>query len=124
MGTISFRSVGTTANNQATNQLVSSPMPIGIVTPLQLGAAESIFTMTYAMADQVHDNLRNLILTNWGERLVLYDLGANLRPLTTEFTTQDDFDAAAVQRISAAVNKWMPYVSLEDFSSQAVLTGN
>lgn len=118
MATISFKSVGTTRDQQTTNALASSPTPVGIVTPLQLGQAESIFTMTYALADQVNDNLRNLLLTNWGERLALYDFGANLRPLMSEFTTQDDFDAQAVNRISAAVTKWMPYITLEDFLSQ------
>lgn len=124
MGTISFRSVGVTADKQVTNQLTTSPSPVGIVTPLRLGTAESIFEMTYSLSDQVHDNLRNLLLTNWGERLVLYDFGANLRPLTSEFTTQDDFDAQAVQRISSAVSKWMPYVTLEDFLSQVNRNGN
>ncbi len=124
MGSISFKSVGTTKDQQDANQLTTTPTPIGILTPLQLGTAESLFAMTYSLADQVHDNLRNLLLTNWGERLGLYDFGANLRQITTEFTTQDDFDAQAVTRISNAVSRWMPYVSLEDFLSQTNRNGN
>lgn len=124
MGSFSFKSVGTTTDTQATSGLTTTPSPVGILTPLQLGTAESLFAMSYTLADQVHDNLRNLILTNWGERLGLYEFGANLRPLTSEFTTQDDFDAQAVARISSAVGKWMPYVSLEDFLSQTNRNGN
>lgn len=124
MGSFSFKSVGTTTDAQASTQLTTTQSPVGILTPLQLGTAESLFEMSYTLADQVHDNLRNLILTNWGERLGLYAFGGNLRPLTTEFTTQDDFDAQAVTRISTAVGKWMPYVSLEDFLSQTNRNGN
>ena len=73
--------------------------------------------MNYTLAEQVRDNLRNLILTNWGERLGFYDFGANLRPLTTEYVSQDGFDSQAIERISGTVNRWMPYVSLEDYAS-------
>lgn len=74
--------------------------------------------MNFNLADAVHDNLRNLLQTNWGERLGFYDFGANLRPLMSDFTTQDDFDAQAVERINGAVGRWMPYVSLDQFLSQ------
>ena len=73
--------------------------------------------MYYTLADTLHDNLRNLILTNWGERLCLYDFGANLRPLTTELVSADDFDSQAIERISGAVQRWMPFVTLETFES-------
>ena len=74
--------------------------------------------MHYNVADQVHDNLRNLLLTNWGERLGFYEFGANLRELTTEITTVDAFDEAAIARIRDAVTKWMPFVNLKDFVSE------
>jgi uncharacterized protein YfeS len=76
------------------------------------------------MADQVGDNLRNLLQTNWGEHLGIYDMGANLRPLMAEFATQDDFDNAAVGRIKAATAKWMPYVDLDSFLSETDRTQN
>lgn len=118
MPVISFKSVGTTRKQRQDNGLASTPLPIGIKTPLRSGHDEGIFAMNYTLADQVHDNLRNLILTNWGERLGLYDFGANLRPLLSEFVSQDSFDAQAVERISAAVSRWMPYVSLDNFLSE------
>lgn len=66
----------------------------------------------------MHDNFRNLVLTNWGERLGLYDFGANLRPLTTELVSSDDFDAQAIERIAGAVQRWMPFITLETFESK------
>lgn len=74
--------------------------------------------MHFALVDQMHDNFRNLVLTNWGERLGLYDFGANLRPLCTEIVSQDDFDGQAVDRISGAVQRWMPFITLETFESK------
>ena len=115
---ISFKSVGKTREERLVQQLVQSPTPIGIRTPMRFGNQEGIFAMHFSLIDQMHDNLRNLILTNWGERLGLYDFGANLRPLTTELVSQDDFDAQAVDRISGAVQRWMPFITLETFESK------
>lgn len=115
---ISFKSVGTTQASRIAAQLVQSPTPIGIKTPLKPGTQEGIFAMNFNLADQVHDNFRNLVLTNWGERLGLYDFGGNLRPLTTELVSADDFDAQAIERISGAVQRWMPFISLETFESK------
>ena len=64
--------------------------------------------------DQIRDNLRNLILTNWGERLGLYDFGANLFELASENLAREDYDQEIAFRIKSAVDKWMPYISLEE----------
>src|SRR5258706_463760 len=118
MGSFSFKSVGKTREERLVQKLIQSPTPIGIKTPLRLGTQEGILAMHFSLADQLHDNLRNLLLTNWGERLGLYDYGANLRQLMTEFVTQDDFDSQAIERISGTVQRWMPFISLEDFLSE------
>lgn len=119
MATYSFKSVGRTKKKSEEEKVSSSPIPYGIKTPLALGAEDGIFVMNYDLSDQFADNLRNLILTNWGERLGLYDFGANLKPLTTEISSQEDFDNQAIERIRNAVERWMPYIDLEDFSSKA-----
>jgi phage baseplate assembly protein W len=121
---INFRSVGRTREQQIASTLVQSPTPIGIKTPLRPGGNNGIFDVHFALKDQVKDNLRNLLLTNWGERLGLYNFGANLRPLTTELVGQDSFDAQATERIKGAVDRWMPYVSLDTFESRIERTDN
>jgi len=118
MATINFKSVGVTAQKVQESTVESSPVPIGIKTPLQLGYNDGLFVMHYDIADQLADNLRNLLQTNWGERLGQYFFGANLKPLTTEFTSQETFDSEAVIRIKDAVGKWMPFVDLVDFISE------
>jgi len=117
MATYSFKSVGKTQEQQKEEALKKSLIPYGIKTPLKISGTDGILEMNYSLADQFADNLRNLLLTNWGERLGLYNFGANLRPLTMEFVSQDDFDTEAIARIKGAVEKWMPFIDLEDFSS-------
>lgn len=120
MATISFKNVGYNTQ-QVIEEAVASeaaPIPVGIKTPLETGGADGLLVMNYELSDQLADNLKNLLLTNWGERLGEYFFGANLRPLTTEFVSQDNFDSEAVVRIKGAVTRWMPYIDLVDFLSE------
>ncbi len=121
MGAFSFKSVGTTKVDMlAAEQPVTAP-PIGIVTPLALGQDDLLKTNT-DLATQLADNLRNLLMTNWGERLGFYDYGANLRPLMVDLVSLNDFDSQAIDRIKSAVQKWMSYVDLVDFISEVART--
>jgi len=116
MASFSFKSSGITQADTVENELTVTALPIGIRTPLSLGDNDLLQTST-DIATQLTDNLRNLILTNWGERLGFYDFGANLRPLMSDLVSQDDFDAEAIDRIKTAVSRWMPYIELQDFMS-------
>lgn len=123
MGQFSFKSSGTTQAEKLDNQLVVTATPIGIKTPLALGDDDLLKTNSDLSA-QISDNLRNLILTNWGERLGFYDFGANLRSLMTDLVSQDDFDTQAISRIREAVKRWMSYIDLQDFVSVVDNTQN
>lgn len=118
MPTYSFKSSGTASANRTQTNKAVKPSPIGIKTPLRLGDDTGILDMHVSILDQISDNLRNLLLTNRGERVAFYDFGGDLRKLTTEFETQEDFDNAAMESIKDAVGRWMPYVDLLDFSSE------
>lgn len=117
MASYSFKSVGKTQDQVAKEKITLSPVPFGIKTPLCIGSAEGILEMNYNLGEQFADNLRNLLLTNWGERVGLYQFGGNLKSLTAEYEAQDNFDSQAIERIKAAVDKWMPFIDLEDFTS-------
>lgn len=116
MGQFSFKSSGVTQATTPANNLTITPTPIGIVTPLRLGDDDLLKTNIDA-GIQLADNFRNLLQTNWGERLGLYNYGANLKPLVVDLVSQDDFDAQAIGRIKDAVTRWMPYIDLVDFLS-------
>ena len=114
---ITFKSSGIQVDDPTLLRKVD-PTPFGIKTPLELGEGRSgIFQMLFNPISQIDDNLKNLILTNHGERLGNYDYGANLRPLTTELSALDDFDSISMERISSAVKKFMPFIELSTFSS-------
>jgi phage baseplate assembly protein W len=118
MGSYSFKSVGQTPTSAQNNQVSSSPLPVGIKTPLELGGSDGLLVMNYDLETQLADNLSNLLQTNWGERLGHYFFGANLKPLTVDFNSQTDFDNEAIARIKTAVTTWMPFIDLEDFVSE------
>lgn len=114
---INFKSVGDLATDRKFQAKVNET-PIGLKTPMQFGQSnDGIFAMHFSLANQIQDNIRNLILTNWGERLGFYDYGANLRELTFELTS-DQFDTEAAIRIKRAVSRWMPFIELQEFSKE------
>lgn len=117
MGSFSFKSSGTLRSDATSNARAVTAPPIGVATPLSLGDS-GLLKMHYDIGAQLADNLRNLIMTNWGERLGFYDYGANLRPLMVDIVSLDDFDTEALERIRAAVQRWMPYVELIDYVSE------
>ncbi len=113
-----FLSVGERDSTYKKRSNVSQPqIPIGIKTPLEKGQeTDGLFVMHKNLEDTVSDNLRNLILTNHGERLFRYDYGANLRDLAFEMGTEEG-DTEAIIRIRNAVSKYLPYVNLQTFES-------
>lgn len=123
--TISFKNVGIKKFQTQNDLLQKSLIPIGILTPVQYGQqGQGLFQMSFDLRDQIQDNFRNLVLTNWGERLGIYDLGANLQPLTSEYSNKDDFDSEAMVRINTAVSKYMPFITLIGFSSTPIYLGD
>ena len=78
----SFKSSGNTVSEEETfaSAEVRKP-PIGIQTPIRLELGQGLFAMHSDITKVISDNLRNLILTNHGERLGFPDFGADLRPL-------------------------------------------
>lgn len=114
--TYSFKSVGETPQDvRERNVQASRSPPIGIKSPLELGdGPDGLLKMTYRVEDAVSDNIRNLILTNKGERLMDYNFGANLKELTFELGSEET-DLEAVTRIRESVSRYFPYVSLETF---------
>ena len=117
MATVKFKSSGIQTDDASLIRKIETP-PIGIVTPIELGEGRSgIFQMHFNSHKQVADNFKNLILTNWGERLGNFYYGANLRPLTAELTSQDDFDSEAMLRVQTAVRNFMPFIELGTFNS-------
>ena len=114
-----FNSVGETkesfdARNKNRNDDVEQ-IPFGIKVPLQLGDSNDGFLKMHRNIEPaLADNFRNMIMTNHGERVGLYDFGANLRELSLELGTEEA-DSEAILRIKRTTSKYMPYVQLRTF---------
>ena len=115
--TYSFKSVGDLTTNVIEERYSALPTPVGIKTPLQLGNGTNIYKMHYSLQDQIKDNLRNLVLTNNGERLGRPDFGANLLEMSLELGSEDA-DQKAMIRIKDAVGKYLPFVRLVGFATE------
>lgn len=117
--TYDFKSVGENVTQYKQSRRLEakdfSRKPIGIRTPVELSYGEAgLLAMHFNLGDQIKDNLRNLLLTNHGERLGHYDYGANLQELAFELGSSD-FDTEAMMRIKDAVGKFMPFIILQEF---------
>jgi phage baseplate assembly protein W len=116
MAKIKFKSSGTqisevTALNKE-RVIQEKVFNIGIITPMRLGKDE-IFSMHIDLEEQLKDNYKNLLLTNFGERLGTYDYGANLRPLLSEqYNSGEEFEEIIAQRVVDATVKWMPFINV------------
>ena len=102
--------------------LVPESKPIGIKTPLERGNllhGETLFKMHFDILSQVKDNLKNLIMTQQGERLGFPDYGTNLRTIYSNNTySQDQIATFASNNIKKTVNKYMPNIELVEFYSE------
>lgn len=118
--TYSFKAVGQTLAETLEvekSTKLTSVTPLGIATPLRLSQkVGSLFEMHTRLDQQIKDNFRNMLSTNHGERLMLGDFGANLRPLAYELGAESS-DTAAITRITATTKKYMPFIILETFES-------
>lgn len=114
----SFKSVGQTSaaiSSQKSNEVTQTP--IGIKTPLELGTGtDGLLKMHKSIENQIVDNFKNLLLTNKGERMFLYDFGANLRELQFELGTESG-DIEAINRIKSATEKYLPFIDLQTFET-------
>jgi phage baseplate assembly protein W len=118
----SFKNIGTTTAQLRAVAPTVSVLPIGIKTPMSFGNNGNPYQMNTSVADQVGDNLRNMILTNYGERLGLYDYGGNLRAILAEYTSNVDSETFVMQSIMRTVEKYMPFITLDTFDLQSLPT--
>ena len=80
--------------------------------PLTLSPSkEELFVMNKDLASAVSDNIKNILLTNRGERVMQPDFGANLKPILSEYGSPG-FESEVMIRIKSSVKKYLPYVSL------------
>ena len=111
--TIDFKNVGSEFDRGTSKR--PTTLPIGIKTPIRRGSRFGVFDMHTDAVEQIKDNLKNLILTNHGERVMFTDYGADLRSILFMMVTEltSDVVSEIAVKIKDAADKYMPYIVLE-----------
>lgn len=92
-------------------------MAKGFTLPLERGTG-GYFQTSETILEQVKSNFINLILTVPGERFHNPTFGCNIHRLVFDFNT-DEFTVEARKMVEDSVNKWMPYIRLEEMVVQS-----
>jgi uncharacterized protein len=89
---------------------------IGLSLPLQFG--NNTFTQTFQTSEQVKSNIKNLLLTKKGERILQPEFGSGLQELLFEPSTTD-FEGRIEDTINESIEQWLPYVTVEEIDIEA-----
>ena len=89
---------------------------IVITLPIQIG--QVAFNQSFVTSDQVESNLKNLLLTKKGERLMQPEFGCGLQELLFE---QNDtgLETRIEDVINDAVGYWLPYININSIDIQS-----
>jgi len=95
--------------DQDTRVSVGLSMPLG----RQPGSGDGYFTSTKSTIDAVKEDIKMLLLTQQGERLMQPGLGMNIRRFLFEQITEDTV-IEIENDIVGVFSRWLPFVSLND----------
>ena len=84
----------------------------GITLPLKRGG-NGYFEQAYTSFEQAKSNLKNLLLTKRGERVMQPEFGTGLESLLFE-PMDDSFEGKLTEVITQTVNYWLPYINIEE----------
>jgi len=76
--------------------------------------SNGIFATNYTTLTQAKDNLKNLILTHKGERLMQPEFGCDVWLLLFEPISPDIIEQRIESAILDAVSKWLPYLNIDE----------
>tara|TARA_B100000085_G_scaffold204255_1_gene187823 strand:+ start:284 stop:691 length:408 start_codon:yes stop_codon:yes gene_type:complete len=93
----------TTENNLDPDTSIGFSFPLGFI-------GDRFFNRTKTIEEQAQHNLRNLLLTNLGERVNQPEFGSRLLEVVFEFKD----DTLIEEVINEAVEKWLPYITINE----------
>jgi hypothetical protein len=86
---------------------------LGISLPIQIG--DVAFNQTFKTIDQVKTNIKSLLLTKKGERLMQPELGSGLQEVLFE-QIDDEIATKIEDTIVSTISKWLPYVTIQQIN--------
>jgi|688.fasta_scaffold307528_1 phage baseplate assembly protein W len=81
---------------------------VGVTLPFTIGN-NGFFAVSYTTKEQVKSDLKNLILTNRGERLMQPEFGCNLRQAIFEQIGPETYSYIRGE-IENSIQRWLPYI--------------
>jgi len=84
----------------------------GITLPLRRGET-GFFEQAFVSFEQAKSNLKNLLLTKKGERVMQPNFGTGLHSLLFE-QIDDNLESKIQETITKNVNYWLPYVNIKN----------
>ena len=84
----------------------------GITIPLKRGNT-GFFEQAFSSFEQAKSNLKNLLSTRKGERIMQPEFGTGLHSVLFEPMTSE-FETKLQQTITDSVNFWLPYITVKD----------
>jgi phage baseplate assembly protein W len=84
----------------------------GITLPIQRGDT-GYFRQAFESFDQAKANLRNLLLTRKGERIMQPEFGTGLHELLFE-QMDDDLEIRLQEAMETSVGFWLPYINITE----------
>lgn len=83
----------------------------GITLPVKRGNT-GFFEQAFTSFDQAKSNLKNLLLTKKGERIMQPEFGTGLHSLLFE-QADDQLEQKLEETINDAVSFWLPYITID-----------
>ena len=84
----------------------------GITLPAKRGNT-GFFEQAFTSFEQAKSNLKNLLSTRKGERIMQPEFGTGLHELLFEPMT-GEFETKLTQTITESVNFWLPYITIDE----------
>ena len=85
---------------------------IGLKLPFNRGRS-GLFPQSQTTLEQAGSNVKNLLLTAKGERVMQPDFGSRLRELLFEQYTED-LSSRIQSEIQEAISTWLPYINISN----------
>ena len=88
-------------------------MSIGFTFPFTAATGSiGLFETSENEFDALRNDIHSLLITNWGERVMHYNLGCNLREFLFEPKTSPELREAIADRIISQFNMWLPFLNV------------
>ena len=98
------------------NSIIVNDYVIGLTLPLQM--TTNTFNQTYDNLVQLQSNVKNLLLTQKGERLAQPTFGSDLHKLVFE-PNDGELEEKISNAIESAISQWLPQLTVEKIDIDA-----